>query len=131
MLFHLRIIGILLILLALTHIIFPRYFKWRQELKTLSLINRQMMTVHTFYIALVVFLMGMLCLTSAPQLVETELGLRIVLGLFIFWTSRLGFQFFVYSNKLWKGKRFETTIHILFSLMWMYFSIVFAIILFS
>ena len=54
---HLKIIGILLMLLALVHTIFPRYFNWKNELKELSLMNRQMMKIHTFFIAVTVFLM--------------------------------------------------------------------------
>lgn len=122
---HLQITGLLLMVLALAHIIFPRYFNWNKELKGLSLINRQMMTVHTFFIALTVFLMGALCMTSARELVETDLGNKIVLGLGIFWLSRLFFQFFVYSPALWRGKRLETSIHLLFASMWSYFSVVF------
>ena len=122
---HYEIIGTILIVLALVHVVFPKYFNWDKELKTLSLINRQMMTVHTFFIALVVLLMGLLCLTSSTDLVETKLGKTISLGLGIFWVVRLFVQFFGYSSKLWKSKTFETVIHILFSLLWMYFSIVF------
>lgn len=122
---HLKIIGCLLIALALIHIVFPKYFKWDKELKSLSLINRQMMTVHTFFIALVVFLMGVLCLTSSSELIETSLGKKISLGIGIFWTTRLFVQFFGYSADLWKGKKFETFMHILFSLLWIYLSIVF------
>ncbi|OUR99386.1 hypothetical protein A9Q86_12510 [Flavobacteriales bacterium 33_180_T64] len=128
---HLQIIGFLLIILSLIHIIFPRYFNWNKELKTLSLINRQMMTVHTFFIALVVFLMGLLCLTSSVELVETDFGKKITLGLLFFWTIRLLFQFFVYSSKLWKGKKFDTIVHVFFSLLWIYFSVIFSIVSFS
>lgn len=122
---HYEIIGTILIALALVHVIFPKYFNWDTELKKLSLINRQMMTVHTFFIALVVLLMGLLCLTSSTDLVETQLGKTISLGLGIFWVVRLFVQFFGYSSKLWRSKTFETVIHILFSLLWIYFSIVF------
>ncbi|MBK7888545.1 MAG: hypothetical protein IPJ86_15080 [Bacteroidetes bacterium] len=122
---HYKIIGILLMLLALIHIIFPKYFNWKDELKSLSLINREMMTIHTLFIAVVVFLMGLLCLTSATALIETDLGKRISLGLGIFWGLRLLTQFFGYSSALWKGKSFETTVHILFSLFWTYLTFVF------
>ena len=122
---HLNIIGIFLIALALVHIIFPKYFNWNKELKSLSLINRQMMAVHTFFIAFTVFLMGLLCLTSSNELVETNLGKKLSLGLGIFWTVRLIIQFFGYSTDLWKGKKLETSIHILFSIFWIYFSSIF------
>jgi hypothetical protein len=125
MLIHLKIIGLLLVSLASIHIIFPKYFHWNKELKTLSLINRQMMTVHTFFIALTVFFMGLLCLSSAKELVESHLGKKLVLGFGIFWTIRLFIQIFVYSKDLWKGKTFETTIHIIFSILWIYFSVIF------
>jgi hypothetical protein len=122
---HYKTIGILLIALGLIHVIFPRYFNWDKELQSLSLINRQIMTVHTFFIAVVVFLMGVLCLTSTSELIQTSLGKTISLGLGVFWTIRLLVQFFGYSSALWKGKTFETTIHIVFSIMWTYISGVF------
>jgi hypothetical protein len=119
---HFKIVGILLMLLALVHTVFPKYFNWKEELKPLSLINKQMMRVHTFFIALVVVLTGLLCFTSATDLIQTKLGKTISWGLGIFWTIRLFFQLFIYSSKLWKGKAFETIIHILFSLFWVYLS---------
>lgn len=122
---HFQIIGILLVALAFVHLIFPKYFKWKEDLKPLTLINRQMMTVHTFFIALIVFLMGLLCLTSSSDLVETKLGKTISLGLAIFWSLRLLTQFFGYSAKLWKGKIFETAVHIIFSGLWIYLSLIF------
>lgn len=120
-----KIGGLLLIVLALFHVVFPTFFKWKEELKHLSLVNRQMMQIHTFFIALVVFLMGILCYTSAPDLVSTKLGKNISLGFAIFWSTRLFIQFFGYSSKLWKGKSFETIVHIIFSCLWFYLSALF------
>ena len=128
---NLKIVGVLLIVLALIHLVFPRYFNWAEELKFSSLINRQMMTVHTFFIALAVLLMGLLCLTSSTEITETNLGKKIALGLALFWTVRLIIQFFGYSTALWKGKKFETSIHIVFSVLWTYLSVVFWITYFN
>lgn len=125
---HLHIIGALLILLALLHVVFPSYFEWKKELQILSTINKEMMVVHTFFIALVVLLMGLLCLTSAQELAYTVLGQRIAIGLAIFWISRFLIQLFGYSSVLWRGKRFETLVHILFSVLWLYMSIVFVLV---
>ena len=125
---HLKIIGYLLILLSFLHVMFPKYFKWKQEFASVILINRQMMYVHTFFIALIVFLIGLLCLTSPGDLVTTRLGNRISAGLFVFWATRLLIQFFGYSSLLWKGKRKETIVHILFSILWLYMTLVFFLI---
>jgi hypothetical protein len=122
---HYKIIGALLIFLAAIHLFFPRYFEWKVQLQSLSLINRQMMTVHTFFIAFAVFLTGLLCLLCATELVNTNLGKTMSLGLGIFWAVRLFFQLFIYSRDLWRGRKLETTIHVLFTVLWIYFSTVF------
>lgn len=125
---QLKIIGALLIALSLIHVFFPAYFKWKTELQPLSPINRQMMYVHTFFLAFALLLMGLLCISSAKDLIETPLGRRIGLGFAIFWALRLVIQFFGYSSKLWRGKRFETAVHIIFSLLWIYLSVIFAMV---
>ena len=125
---HLKIIGIILVLLATLHVIFPKYFNWKQELSSLSLINKQVMYVHTFFIALMVLLMGILCICCAADMVNTTLGRQVSFGLFVFWACRLIFQFFVYSPALWKGKAFETAVHIVFSLLWAYLTTVFFLV---
>jgi hypothetical protein len=122
---QLELIGALLLVLALLHVAFAWYFDWRREFAVVSLINRQMMYVHTFFVAFTVGLMGLLCLTSAAELVGTPLGRRVALGLGVFWLARLLIQFFGYSARLWRGKRFETVIHVLFSVLWTYLTIVF------
>ena len=125
---HLKIIGILMIILSLIHIAFPAYFKWKSELATLSLINRQVMYVHTFFIGLVVFFIGLLFLMCTDDLMNSSFGKKITGALFIFWFIRLACQLFVYSPALWKGKRVETIIHIIFTAFWIYTCVVFFLI---
>nr|WP_298339459.1 hypothetical protein [uncultured Algibacter sp.] len=125
---HIQIIGYILIALALIHTTFPKYFNWKMELKSLSLINKQMFKVHTFFIALTVLLMGILCVISYESLVTTNLGKTLCLGFGLFWLIRLIFQLFVYSSKLWKGKKFETIVHIFFILLWVYLFVIFTVI---
>lgn len=117
---QIEIIGYLLILLSCIHVIFPKYFGWKEDLAPLQQINRSMMKVHTFFIALTVFLMGLLCVTSAEELLQTELGRKICLGLGLFWLIRLFFQFFIYPSSLWKGRRLETVIHVIAIVFWVF-----------
>ena len=125
---HLKITGFVLITLALVHVIFPKYFSWKKDLAQLSLVNRQMMIVHTFFVALFVLLIGILCLTSYNELIHTVLGQRIALGLSVFWGIRFIIQFVGYSSKLWKGKTFETIVHVVFSFFWVYLTIIFFLV---
>lgn len=124
----LEITGGLLMALALLHVVFPRYFRWKEETSGLSLVTRQILYVHTFFIALTVFLMGLLCVTSASELMQTPLGESICLGLGVFWGIRLVIQFFGYSSKLWRGKVFETFTHIAFTLFWAWLTGLFLIV---
>jgi hypothetical protein len=125
MLLLIQIAGIIQVLLAFVHFIFPRHFEWKKDLGTITLINRQLMYVHTFFIALVVLMMGVLCLFAATEIMNTKLGKIISFGLFLFWATRLVFQFFVYSPVLWKGKKFETIVHVIFSIIWIYLTAIF------
>lgn len=125
---QLKIIGGLLIALALVHIFFPAYFGWKKELQSISLINRQVMYVHTFFIAIIIFLMGVFCIYCTTDIIYTKLGKQFSLALSVFWGLRLFFQFFIYSPKLWKRKYFETIIHIVFSILWAYLTIIFFLV---
>jgi hypothetical protein len=125
---HLKIIGLLLMSLAFVHVIFPRYFKWKEELKSLSLINREMTYVHTFFIALIVLMFGVLSFFYSFELVHTPFGKVISLGMGIFWFFRLLAQFFGYSSENWRGKRFETIVHVVFTLLWVYMTSVYCLI---
>ena len=128
MVLQLKLVGFALVILALLHAAFARYFNWRTDFAAVSLINRQMMYVHTFFIAFTVLLMGLLCLSSATDLVGTPLGRRVALGCGVFWLARLLIQFFGYSPELWRGKRFETFVHIVFAGLWGYLSVLFLLV---
>ncbi|WP_257670510.1 hypothetical protein [Parapedobacter tibetensis] len=97
--------------------------------KLLSL--KTMMLVHVFFIALTVFMMDLLCVVHTEDLITTSMGKAISLGLGIFWIIRLLIQFFGYASELWRGKAFETTVHVVFSLLWIYFSAVFLLVAIS
>ena len=123
----LEINGSLLVALALLHAVFPRYFKWREDLRGASLLTRQILHVHTFFIALTVGLMGLLCLASTDALLSTPLGRQLCLGLFVFWLCRLLIQFFGYSSALWRGKRLETAAHVIFAGLWLNLTLCFGV----
>lgn len=128
---HLTIVGIICVLLSFMHLTLPKRFNWNTELPKLELFNRQVFKVHTFFIALTVLLIGILLITSANELLNTPLGLKILIGLNVFWGLRMLFQFFYYSPRLWWRKPFETFVHILFSCIWIYMNCVFIFSIFK
>lgn len=128
MLIHLKVIGVLLAVLSVLHVLIPGYLDWKRDLAPIGLMNRQMMMTHMIFIAITVFGIGVLCLTSAEELIGTPLGRRIALGLAVFWALRLFFQLFVYSAELWRGKKFETFIHVMAIGFWVYMTVVFGVV---
>jgi hypothetical protein len=129
---QLRIAGLLLVALALVHVAFPKRFGWREELPRLSLLNRQMFVVHCFFIAVVLVLFGLLSFVVAADLGAPTLLSKAMLAAFTtFWALRLCVQVFVYDRRLWRGNRFNTTVHILFCCLWTYLVAVYGAALWS
>jgi cytochrome c biogenesis protein CcdA len=123
---HLKLAGLAMMVLGVAHVLFGPRFKWKEELERVSLLNRQIFYVHTFFIALVVALLGILAFFYTSALLEpTPLARVLLSGIVIFWGCRLLVQFFVYDASLWKGNRFNTRMHILFALLWLYLVSVF------
>lgn len=122
---QIQISGVMMIILSIMHIFFPKYFKWKEELGRLSLINKQMMQAHTFFIALLLLLLGILCITSYHDLTHTQLGKKLCLGIGLFWAIRFIYQIVGYSSILWEKKRFETSVHLIFLFIWSFLSYTF------
>jgi hypothetical protein len=123
---HLKIAGASLLFLGLAHALFPRRFNWKAELGAVSLLNRQIFQVHCFFIGLIVCMFGLLALVFTDALLErTALAPVVLAGIVLFWLARLIVQFFVYDPTLWRGDRFNTRIHLLFSLLWTYYVAIF------
>jgi hypothetical protein len=118
---HLKVVGVLLVALGLAHSLFGRYFNWKQELAPLSLLTRQVFQVHGFFIALVVAMMGVCSLFYTTALLASGDLSRVVLtGFLVFWLSRLAIQLFVYDPAIWRGRRFYTFMHVVFTIFWIY-----------
>jgi hypothetical protein len=124
---HLRFIGVLMAALVVVNFFVPGRFHWREEMARLSLVNRQIFQVHTIFIMLTIAMFSVLLLTSAETLLEpTRLGRMVLGGLTIFWGVRMLIQWFFYSPAIWRGNRFNTVMHGVFSVAWIYVTAVFA-----
>ena len=124
---HLRIVGASLIALSLAHVLFAKHLRWKEDAARLTPINRQIFHVHAFFICLIVLMMGLLCLLAPQRLAEpTPLARLVLIGLVIFWGTRLVFQWFVYDSSLWRGHRGNTFVHFAFTILWSYYTFVFA-----
>ena len=119
--FHLRFSGVLLILLGVSHAFFDRRLSWRSDIQKLSVVNRQIFTVHWFYVALLLVMLGLLFTLLAPELLRPErLTQAIFLATTIVWAIRLFMQWFVFERALWRHDRVNRAIHYLLTAVWIY-----------
>jgi hypothetical protein len=127
---HLQIVGVLLLLLAIAHAFFDRYFGWSRELGRVSLFTRRVFFVHCFFIALTLALSGAGSILYSGTLLRPDpLSRGILAALVVFWLCRLLAQFFAYDAAIWRGSRFRTSMHVFFSLLWCYVTAVYALAL--
>jgi hypothetical protein len=127
---NLRIVGVLLVLLGVSHAFFNRYFGWERELAGVSLLTRQIFFVHSFFIALGVVLGGAGSFLCADALLRPgSLSRALLAGMTLFWLCRLLAQFFAYDARIWKGYRFRTIMHAAFSVLWIYVTATYGIAL--
>ncbi|SPE24892.1 conserved membrane hypothetical protein [Candidatus Sulfotelmatomonas gaucii] len=118
---HLQLVGALLVILGVSHAFFNRYFGWEQELAGVSLLTRRIFFVHSFFIALGVTLAGVISLFYARALLSpSALNSAVLAGMAAFWLCRLLAQIFTYDAAIWRGNRFRTWMHVVFSALWCY-----------
>jgi hypothetical protein len=115
----LRLAGAGLLLLAVLHIPIGRELRWREDASRLTATNQAIFHVHTFFICLMIVMMGLPCLLNPQVFVEqSRAGAWLTWSFTGFWAARLYCQFFVYSSDLWRGKRREIIIHRVFTFVW-------------
>jgi hypothetical protein len=124
----LRIAGGGLILLALLHIPIARHLHWREEMARLTPINASIFSVHSFFICVLLVMMGLPCVLDPMVFLEKSRAAKWLTWSFAgFWALRLYCQWFVYRAELWRGKRRETGFHWCFTLVWMALTVLFAL----
>ena len=127
LLLHLHIVGVVMFWLAAVNLYVPRRFNWGEEMARLSLLNRQIVTAHNVFLILTLALLAMLLIVSGDTLLEpTRLSRAVLIGLTLVWGLRMVMQWWFYSPTIWRGHRFNTRTHYLFSAVWVYVTAVFA-----
>ena len=127
---HLRFVGLVMAALVVVNLLVPRRYHWRREMARLSLLNRQVFHAHAIFLVLTLALLAALLLSAPELLVErSRLARALLAGLTVFWGLRMLMQWFFYKPEIWRGHRFNTAMHVVFSLVWIYVTAVFAVAL--
>ena len=132
LLVHLRLVGVVMASLVVVNLMVPGRFHWREEMSRLSLVNRQIFQAHSVFLVLTLALFSALLLTCGTALLEpTRLSRAVLFGLTVFWGLRMLMQWYFYSPLIWRGHRFNTVMHYVFSVVWVYVTTVFAVALWA
>jgi hypothetical protein len=123
----LRVAGVMIVLLAVVHIPIAHRLKWREQASLLTPVNASIFRVHTFFVCLALVMMGLPCVADPSAFLErSRAGCWLVWSCSLWWTIRLFSQWFVFPMDLWRGKKFETIMHAVFSVLWLSLAILFA-----
>ena len=123
----LRAAGPGLIMLAIVHVPIGKQLKWREDAARLSPVNESIFHVHTLFICIVLVMMALPCIFEPGVFLEKSRAARWLAWSFSgFWAIRLYAQWFIYPAVLWRGKRLETTLHWLFTGVWLSLAVLFA-----
>ena len=71
---HLRIVGVLLIVLGAANVLLPRHFNWKRDMMAAPLLTRQVFWVHLAFLVLTLELFGWATLLCASALLEPGPG---------------------------------------------------------
>lgn len=80
--------GILNLLFAVFHLLFPKLFNWKDELKSLNFINRNIMEVLNLCLAFVFIIFSYISIFHTDEMLNTGLGFSLTAGISIFWLLR-------------------------------------------
>jgi hypothetical protein len=123
---HLRFAGTLLLCLALSHLILPRALGWTAELRSVSLLTRQVSYVHTYFIGLMCGLFGLAAVLLTPDLLAPDrMSTAVLVAAVAVWGSRLVVQLWVFDSVLWRGSALTVGGHLAFVVLWSYLTFVF------
>jgi hypothetical protein len=125
LLWNLRLAGAAMLVLAALYPIYPRRFGWRQQLRRVEPLTRQVFWVHVGFIVLLLVLQGVLLLAFAPVVVDgSPAATALLIGMLAFWSYRLIAQLLIYEPGLWQGNPLHTVVHLAFTALWLWISAV-------
>ena len=124
----LRIVGAGLIVQSFAHIHLHKRLKWSEEAARMSPFNAAVFHVHTFFICVVLVMMGLPLLVDPALILErSRPGAWAAWFLCIFWGCRLVCQFVTYKREWWEGKKFESAMDTVFTGVWAALTIIFGL----
>lgn len=76
--------GIYALAFAIFHVFFWKIFDWKNDLRSLTPINRGIMQIFNLCLTFLFFFVAYICLFNTKELVSTNIGKTVLVGISIF-----------------------------------------------
>jgi hypothetical protein len=91
--------GIYNIILVVFHLLFWRIFNWKEDLRTLSFLNKSTMQVVNLSLTIVFAIFAYISLVHTNDLLSTPLGKSLLFSMAFLWFARSAMQVIFYKLK--------------------------------
>jgi len=126
----LRLSGATLMILALFHVVLWRSLHWDSEMERLSPLSARVFAVHTFFIAFVLFGLGLLSFARPDLLLARgELARLLLGGVVVFWVARLLLQPLVFDRAMRNGWTRSAVVRVGASILWAGYVVIYGAVL--
>jgi hypothetical protein len=98
--------GIYNIVLVIFHLLFWRIFNWKEDLRSLSFLNRAIMQVLNLSLTLAFVIFSYISLVHTKELISTSLGQSLLGLIALFWLARSVEQVVFFKLKNWRSIAF-------------------------
>jgi len=93
--------GVYNIALVVFHLLFWRIFNWKEDLRSLSFLNRAIMQVVNLSLTIVFIIFAYISLVHTNELLSTSLGKSLLTFMALFWFARSAMQIIFFKLKHW------------------------------
>ncbi len=91
--------GVFHLALAIFHLFFWRIFHWKEDLASLTRINRAITQILNLCLTFLFFIMAYVSFVHAAELISTPLGRTMLASIALFWILRLILQFIFFGAR--------------------------------
>ena len=98
--------GLYNIILIIFHLLFWRIFNWKDDLPSLSFLNRAIMPVLNLSLTFVFVIFAYISLAHSNELLSTSLGRSLLMLIAIFWFARAMMQVVYFKLQHWGSLAF-------------------------
>lgn len=93
--------GIYNMALVVFHLLFWRIFNWKQDLRSLSFLNKAITQVVNLSLSFVFVIFAYISLFHSAELLSTELGNSLLVLMALFWIARAVMQIVFFKLEHW------------------------------